>query len=400
MRMEDITDVTPESRAACMEKIQGGAVNTKLYDPITDIPTVMFPGTNGGANWGGGSFDPATGTLYVNSMDVAAYMRLVKRPEGSDIPYRSQSFDRFWDKNRYPCQKPPWGSLTAIDLNKGEHRWRVTLGEYDELTARGVPKTGASNIGGSIVTAGGLVFIGATNDGKFRAFDKDTGEELWMTRLPASAHATPMTYMGAKSGRQYLIVAAGGGNKYNNEYMSKLIAFTLPRSGDPSEPVVISAAPRPRFRADYKGSEEKLPLAAPDQPLPFSHRVHSQLKLRCVECHATAAKDARAGLPATAKCMSCHRTIRTESSHITALRRFHDTNMPVSWTRVYKVPDFVFFSHARHVNGNVQCAECHGPVEQRDVLAKEVSTGMVSCMDCHTKRNASNACNVCHDLGQ
>jgi quinoprotein glucose dehydrogenase len=104
----------------------------------------------------------------------------------------------------------------------------VTLGEFDELSARGVSKTGAPNIGGPIVTAGGLVFIGATNDGKFRAFDKDTGEELWVTRLPASGMATPSTYLGRKTGKQFVVIAAGGGNKYEDRFTGKLVAFALP----------------------------------------------------------------------------------------------------------------------------------------------------------------------------
>ena len=102
------------------------------------------------------------------------------------------------------------------------------LGEFDELTARGVPKTGAPNLGGSINTAGGLVFIAATNDSRFRAFDKDTGEQLWETRLPASGHATPMTYWSEKTKKQYVVIAAGGGNKYNDAYLAKLVAFALP----------------------------------------------------------------------------------------------------------------------------------------------------------------------------
>lgn len=98
----------------------------------------------------------------------------------------------------------------------------------DDLLARGVAPTGTSNLGGSIVTAGGLVLIGATNDSRFRAFDKDSGKELWMTRLPASAHATPMTFVGRKSGKQYIVIAAGGGNKYNKVYSDSLVAFSLP----------------------------------------------------------------------------------------------------------------------------------------------------------------------------
>jgi quinoprotein glucose dehydrogenase len=98
----------------------------------------------------------------------------------------------------------------------------------DALIARGIPPTGAPNIGGSIVTAGGLVFIGATNDSRFRAFDKDTGKELWVTKLPASGHATPMTFIGRRTGKQYVVIAAGGGNKYNEDFSDSLVAFSLP----------------------------------------------------------------------------------------------------------------------------------------------------------------------------
>jgi glucose dehydrogenase len=231
MSRDELTDVTPESRAFC-EKLIDGAVLGSIYTPIGLKPTVLFPGTNGGANWGGASFDPETYTLYVNSMDVGMVFRMVERPEGSDLPYRARGAatpnSRFWDPNLYPCQKPPWGHLTAIDLNTGEFRWRRVLGVIDELVEKGIPPTGTSNLGGSIVTAGGLVFIGATNDSRFRAFDKDTGEELWVTRLPASAHATPMTYLGPKSKRQFVVVAAGGGNKYNKIYADTLVAFALP----------------------------------------------------------------------------------------------------------------------------------------------------------------------------
>src|SRR6185369_1937424 len=205
------------------QKLIEGAVTGPMFRPIGLEWTIMFPGTNGGANWGGGAYDPSSGLLFVNSMDNGAMWRMIKRPEGSEIPYRTQSQGgRFWDKNAYPCQKPPWGHLTAIDLNKGEFRWRVTLGVIDELLARGVPPTGTSNLGGSIVTAGGLVFIGATNDSRFRAFDKDTGKELWVTKLPASAHASPMTFRGPKSGRQFVVIASGGGNKYNQSYSDSL----------------------------------------------------------------------------------------------------------------------------------------------------------------------------------
>jgi quinoprotein glucose dehydrogenase len=231
MKRDELTTVTPESRAAC-EKLIEDAFFGGLYTPTGLKPTVLFPGTNGGANWGGASFDPETRTLYVNSMDVGMLTRMVKRPEGSIIPYRTAGLgspnSRFWDQKMMPCQQPPWGHLTAIDLDKGEFRWRVTLGVVDELIAKGLPPTGAPNLGGSMVTAGGLVFIGATNDSRFRAFDKATGKELWTYKLPASAHATPITYLDRKTGKQMVVIAAGGGNKYNSTFSDSLVAFSLP----------------------------------------------------------------------------------------------------------------------------------------------------------------------------
>ncbi|MEP7363523.1 MAG: pyrroloquinoline quinone-dependent dehydrogenase [Acidobacteriota bacterium] len=230
MKPEELTDVTPESRAFCEEIIKD-AVFGNLYTPIGFKKTILFPSTNGGANWGGASFDPETQTLYVNSMEIGFVQQMTKRPEGSIIPYRTQGVrspnSRFWDPKMRPCQKPPWGFLTAVDLNKGEFKWRSVLGVDDELLAKGLPPTGTMNLGGSIVTAGGLVFIGATNDARFRAFDKDTGKELWVTKLPATAHAVPATYIGKKSGKQFVVVSAGGGNKYNTTYSDSLVAFSL-----------------------------------------------------------------------------------------------------------------------------------------------------------------------------
>lgn len=228
---EELTDVTPESRAFCAKMIEG-AVFGHLFTPIGLKPTVLFPGTNGGANWGGASFDPTTQTLYVNSMDVGMLTRLIKMPEGSQQAYRTRGSgspaSRFWDMNRLPCQKPPWGHLTAIDLNSGEFKWRSVLGVVDALLEKKIPPTGTSNIGGSMVTAGGLVFIGATDDSRFRAFDKETGKELWTVNVPASAHASPMTFYSKKTKKQYVVIAAGGGNKYNDKYSDSLVAYSLP----------------------------------------------------------------------------------------------------------------------------------------------------------------------------
>ncbi|MBH00364.1 MAG: pyrroloquinoline quinone-dependent dehydrogenase [Solibacterales bacterium] len=229
MTREEITNVTPESRAECLALLEDAYVEGPLFRPIGERPTVLFPGTNGGANWGGGAFDPLTNTLYINSMDVGGLLRMVKRPSDSLLPYRARGtkYGRLWDSNQYPCQTPPWGHLTAINMDQGEFRWRIILGEFEELTARGIAKTGTPNLGGPIVTSGGLVFIAATNDRHFRAFDKDTGKTLWETRLPASGHATPITYLGPTNGKQYVAIAAGGGNKYNENYMAKLVVFAL-----------------------------------------------------------------------------------------------------------------------------------------------------------------------------
>lgn len=228
-RADELTDVTPESHAYCAKLLEGGTVLGSVFTPIALRPTIFFPGTLGGANWGGASYDPQTRTLYVNSQDFGSFVHMVKRPEGSAVPYRSQSVNKnsskFVDQDLNPCQKPPWGSLTAINLDTGEFRWRSVLGVVDALIAKGVPPTGSQNLGGSLITAGGLVFIGATNDKRFRAFDKNTGKEIWTVMLPASAHSTPVTFLGEKTKKQFVVIAAGGGNK---EYSDALVAYTLP----------------------------------------------------------------------------------------------------------------------------------------------------------------------------
>ena len=139
-------------------------------------------------------------------------------------PYQFTGYERWKDPEGYPAIKPPWGTLSAIDLNTGEYRWRITLGEHSPLTARGIPPTGTEQYGGPIVTAGGLVFIAATQDEKFRAFDKATGKLLWETTLPAAGYATPSTF--AVNGRQYVVIAAGGG-KLGSKSSDTYVAFAL-----------------------------------------------------------------------------------------------------------------------------------------------------------------------------
>jgi quinoprotein glucose dehydrogenase len=126
----------------------------------------------------------------------------------------------------YPAIKPPWGQLNAINLNTGEIAWQVPLGEYPELIARGVPRTGTETFGGTIVTAGGLVFIAGTKDERIRAFDKQTGKVLWTHRHPAGGYATPSTYM--VNGKQYVVIAAGGAGKLGTKAGDAFVAFALP----------------------------------------------------------------------------------------------------------------------------------------------------------------------------
>jgi quinoprotein glucose dehydrogenase len=142
------------------------------------------------------------------------------------IPFTTTGYNRFFDPDGYPALRPPWGTLNAIDLNTGEYRWKRPLGELPELTAQGIPATGTENYGGPLVTAGGVIFIGATKDEKFRAFDSATGKQLWETALPAGGYATPATY--SVDGKQFVVIACGGG-KMGTKSGDAYIAFALPR---------------------------------------------------------------------------------------------------------------------------------------------------------------------------
>ena len=145
--------------------------------------------------------------------------------DADSAPYVFRGFQRWLDHEGYPAIKPPWGTLNAVDLNTGTIKWKVPLGEYPALTARGIPATGTENYGGPMVTAGGLLFIGATADGKFRAFHKETGELLWESDLPFDGNATPSTYLA--NGRQYVVISAGNA-KMKPVHGGTLVAFSLP----------------------------------------------------------------------------------------------------------------------------------------------------------------------------
>jgi hypothetical protein len=181
-------------------------------------------------------------------------------------------------------------------------------------------------------------------------------------------------------------------------------AFTRTRTRAVSSLLALlacaAANPAGAQEAGYRGIKEDLPIEAAPQPVPFSHKLHMAAGTACKDCHENAAVKERAGLPAAEKCMLCHRAIATEKPEIAKLAEMHKQGRSPEWVRVYKVPDFVFFNHSSHVKAGVECQSCHGPVETREVLAKEVSTSMTTCMDCHAGRKVSNECHLYHDLGQ
>ena len=234
MTREEISKVSAESQRYCTELFDK-LTNKGPYTPAGLQPTLMFPGYHGGGNWSSASFDPTSGYLYVNMNEDGAIGQMNPQPPGSPIPFirrgRFEEYAWFRDKNGRPCQQPPWGTLSAVNLKTGEIVWHVPLGVVDELEAKGVHNTGSQNLGGSIVTAGGLVFIAGTTDRRFRAFDSKTGTQLWETRIEANGHATPITFQGKKSGKQFVVVAAGGGGflrSLSSVLSDTVVAYSLP----------------------------------------------------------------------------------------------------------------------------------------------------------------------------
>jgi len=228
---DDLSAVTPESKKYCQELFEKLATGP-IYTPPGFKPMLQITGTLGGNTWAGAAFDPTTGYLYANANELASFAEVVPTDKDHPLPFRRGGrygeYGKFTDEDGYSCLSPPWGTLNAVDLNSGEMVWRVPLGEVEELKARGVPRTGTLTVGGPIVTAGGLVFIGATTDNKFRAFDSRTGKVLWEAKLEAGGFATPMTFLGKKTGKQYVVIAAGGGSWFSKTRGDALIAFALP----------------------------------------------------------------------------------------------------------------------------------------------------------------------------
>jgi quinoprotein glucose dehydrogenase len=311
-----LTKRTPAAHDAVLARLRT-LRNGAQFEPPSLQGTIVFPGFDGGGEWGGAAFDPETGLLYVNSNEMAWILRLVERPqprarasgrnlylqhcaschredragtppefpslvgigekystsdivritlEGGgrmsgftqlrgeparaiaeylvsgkdvmageipapspmDLKYRHDGYNKFLDPDGFPALEPPWGTLNAISLDTGDYAWKIPFGEFPELVEKGIRNTGSENYGGPVVTAGGLLFIGATNhDRKFHAFDKATGKLLWETILPAAGNATPAVY--EVNGRQFIVIAAGGG-KSGAASGGSYVAFALPEN--------------------------------------------------------------------------------------------------------------------------------------------------------------------------
>jgi quinoprotein glucose dehydrogenase len=223
---KDLYTLTPEHAAYCKELWDTHKMYTKgiFTPPGLEGTMVTFPSTLGGGNWSGLSYDPSRGLVFTNIMNLGQVARMERRTDAATgaatfertTPW-NRPIGRFWNlETRIPCSAPPFGELVAVDVNTASIVWRVPLGIFDDLKARGFDKTGTPNMGGTIATAEGLIFVGGT-------------------MLEASAHATPMTYLG-RDGRQYVAIAAGGGGILRSEPGSKIVAFALPATRGANSP--------------------------------------------------------------------------------------------------------------------------------------------------------------------
>jgi quinoprotein glucose dehydrogenase len=230
MTREEVSKISPETERTCTEQYDK-LVQMGPYTPYGMMPSLVFPSSEGGGSWSGASFDPGLGLIFVNTRSVGTLARLNASMSSGVLPSYAKRKIPFEDQNGYPCSAPPWGELMAVSAGTGDIVWRVPLGEYKELTAKGVPKTGTPNAGGPVITAGGVLFIGATADLMFRAFDAKTGKELWSTELENSAVNSPLTY--EVSGKQYVSIWSGGGlgdfkTSAPGQHTNLIVAYALP----------------------------------------------------------------------------------------------------------------------------------------------------------------------------
>jgi quinoprotein glucose dehydrogenase len=238
----------PEHAAWCKAYVDGNHMQLAqepYTPPAFNHYSVNLPGTHGGVNYSGGAVDPVLGLFIVNVNNLGQPMRIVHDETGgfsNSGPFAGTV--RFWNPEKHlPCNEPPWGELVAVDVNSGKIAWRSILGVTDNLP-EGHQHTGRPSLGGPIATAGGLTFIGATDDARFRAFDTKTGQELWTFHLPASAQAIPITYTD-DHGKQYVAIVSTGGGLLRAPLLSdELIAFTLDE-GAGAAPNIVQASPNP-----------------------------------------------------------------------------------------------------------------------------------------------------------
>ena len=233
--------LTPFDRGACREALEALRFDG-IYTPPTLQGSLMYPGNAGGSNWGGVAVEPARGLLVANTMNLAWAVRLFPSAaferERAAAPGQEVSPQRGtpYGMHRWPllsplgvpCNPPPWGTLAAVDLARGTIAWQVPFGTVRDIAPLPIPwRVGVPNLGGPLVTASGLVFIGAAMDDYLRAFDLATGEELWKGRLPAGGQATPMSYRLREDGPQYVVIAAGGHARARTHLGDALVAYTL-----------------------------------------------------------------------------------------------------------------------------------------------------------------------------
>ncbi len=205
---DEVANLSPESHKACLD----------IYDKVSQagegtsygmVPSLVFPSSTGGPNTGGVTFDPNNNMIFVNTQNLGTIAMLTPILSVGQFESLSKSKIPFLDPEGYPCSAPPWGELIAINAATGDFAWRQTIGEYKDLTAKGIPPTGQKPAGGSIVTKGGVLFVGATEDKMFRAMDPKTGKLLWSVELPGAGGSTPLTYLG-KDGKQYVGIITSG----------------------------------------------------------------------------------------------------------------------------------------------------------------------------------------------